>query len=290
MLKGRRFTPAMIVAMIALAVVLSGTAVAGTSKLITGGQIAHGAIKLVHIDSSAKAALKGERGATGARGPAGAQGAQGPVGPQGATGAKGDTGATGVKGDTGATGATGAQGPAGPVTPEDAFTSVTALGGDFTATNPSVSMGDEGVEFGSYADGGAHGGSVKYSGLNGMRLGDIVKLVYTASFSSDTGEGVPYLRIFLEGGHDVIFSPNTQPVPSIAPGTLHQWSVTDGTVRYDDDAGFGRDSSWQQVAADHADDVISGIYVSVGFSAGDNLTGNLRTLGVNEVAFTFVNN
>ncbi len=39
-----------------------------------------------------------------------------------------------------------------------------------------------------------------YSGLNGKKLGDIVNLVYTASFSSDTdtgGGGAPYLRVFL---------------------------------------------------------------------------------------------
>ena len=60
MLKGRRFTPAMVVAMIALAVALSGTAVAGTVKLVTGSQIANGTIKLVDIHSSAKTALKGE--------------------------------------------------------------------------------------------------------------------------------------------------------------------------------------------------------------------------------------
>jgi hypothetical protein len=92
MFKGKRFTPAMIVAMIALAVALSGTAVAGTAKLITGSQIANGTIKLADIHPSAKTALKGEHGATGARGPAGAQGAQGPVGPQGANGAKGEKG------------------------------------------------------------------------------------------------------------------------------------------------------------------------------------------------------
>ena len=74
MLKGRRFTPAMIVAMIALAVALSGTAVAGTTKLITGSQIANGTIKLADIHSSAKTALKGQSGATGAQGPEGAQG------------------------------------------------------------------------------------------------------------------------------------------------------------------------------------------------------------------------
>ena len=51
MLKGRRFTPAMIVAIIALAVALSGTAVAGTAKLITSDQIANGTIKMVDISS-----------------------------------------------------------------------------------------------------------------------------------------------------------------------------------------------------------------------------------------------
>jgi Collagen triple helix repeat (20 copies) len=113
MFKGRRFTPAMIVAMIALAVALSGTAVAGTTKLVTGGQIANGTIKLADLHSSAKKALKGQRGATGARGPVGAEGAQGPAGPQGATGPQGDAGeigpagAKGEKGDKGDTGLTG---------------------------------------------------------------------------------------------------------------------------------------------------------------------------------------
>ena len=110
MFKGRRFTPAMIVAMIALAVALSGTAVAGTAKLVTSSQIANGTITLADIHSSAKAALKGQRGETGAQGPVGAQGSQGSVGPQGATGAKGDTGAigpAGAKGDKGDSGATG---------------------------------------------------------------------------------------------------------------------------------------------------------------------------------------
>ena len=104
MLKGRRFTPALIVAMIALAVALSGTAIAGTTKLITGSQIKNGTIKLADINSSAKMALKGQAGAVGAQGPQGAQGSQGPAGPQGAPGAKGDTGATGTPGRNGLSG------------------------------------------------------------------------------------------------------------------------------------------------------------------------------------------
>jgi hypothetical protein len=41
------------------------------------------------------------------------------------------------------------------------------------------------------------------------------------------------------------------------------------------------------IVAEHPDEVISGIYVTVGFSAGTNLTGCLRTLGVNESVFLF---
>lgn len=62
------------------------------------------------------AALKGEKGDTGAQGPQGEKGDTGAQGPQGETGPKGDTGptgATGPKGDTGATGATGPKGDKG---------------------------------------------------------------------------------------------------------------------------------------------------------------------------------
>ena len=87
--------------------------------------------------------------------------------------------------------------------------------------------------------------------------------------------------------NDVIFSPNTQPVPSVTEDVFHQWDVTGGTVRFDDDPGIGPDSPWHLIAADHGDAVISGIFVSVGFSTGTNLTGCLRTLGVNESVFLF---
>ena len=153
MFKGKRFTPAMIVAMIALAVALSGTAVAGTAKLITGSQIANGTIKLANIHPSAETALKGKRGATGPQGPAGAQGAQGPVGPQGVTGAKGDHGP----------GPVGPQGPQGvPGTPAPTMLRLT---GDFAGTNASVATTLDGVQFGPYSNGGTAGGSVAFDGV-----------------------------------------------------------------------------------------------------------------------------
>jgi hypothetical protein len=53
------------------------------------------------------------------------------------------------------------------------------------------------------------------------------------------------------------------------------------------DPGTDPDSPWQVIVAEHADEVISGVFVTVGFSAGTNLTGCLRTLGVNENVFLF---
>jgi hypothetical protein len=141
-----------------------------------------------------------------------------------------------------------------------------------------------------YADGGAAGGSVFYSGLNGMRLGDIVDLVYTAKFSSDIdtgGTGAPYLRVFLEGERTTLSSPRTH---SRAVGGRGRVPPVGRDRRYCPlrrRRGDWPDSPWQVIAVDHADEVISGIYVTVGFSAGTNLTGCLRTLGVNESVFLF---
>jgi len=117
MKKHKRLTPALVVALIALASALTGSAVA--AGLITSSQIKDGTIRLVDLHPSAKNALEGDRGprgpigATGAQGPAGPQGLVGPAGARGATGANGATGATGAQGPRGETGATGPAGPAG---------------------------------------------------------------------------------------------------------------------------------------------------------------------------------
>jgi hypothetical protein len=90
-----RQSPAMVVAMLALFVALTGTAVATTSALITGNQIKNSSITGADIKNKslgiADLATKA-RGARGARGPAGPPGAQGAQGPQGIQGPKGDPG------------------------------------------------------------------------------------------------------------------------------------------------------------------------------------------------------
>jgi Collagen triple helix repeat (20 copies) len=98
-LRVRRPSPAMVVALMALFLAMSGSAIAAKHYLLTSTK---------QISPKVLSALKGKNGSAG---PAGATGGAGPTGAIGATGA---TGATGPTGAIGATGATGATGPAGP--------------------------------------------------------------------------------------------------------------------------------------------------------------------------------
>jgi Collagen triple helix repeat (20 copies) len=91
----RRFRPSgsMVVALIALVVATTGSAVA--ASLITSAQIKNGTIQTKDISKKALKALKGKQGATGA---AGAAGAAGPAGAQGPRGAQGEKGIQGDRG------------------------------------------------------------------------------------------------------------------------------------------------------------------------------------------------
>jgi hypothetical protein len=95
-----RQSPAMIVAMLALFVALTGTAVATTSALITGKQIANSSITGADVKNKSLTP-RDFRGSV--RGPRGLRGLTGAAGAPGAAGAKGDKG---DKGDTGPPGPT----------------------------------------------------------------------------------------------------------------------------------------------------------------------------------------
>ena len=87
----RKPSPSMVIALTALVLAASGSAVA--ASIITSAQIKNGTIQLRDINSKARKALKGQ---TGPQGPAGAKGAPGAKGATGATGATGPAGAPGT--------------------------------------------------------------------------------------------------------------------------------------------------------------------------------------------------
>ena len=72
-----------IVTTLALALVLSASAVAGAQALIGSSQIANRSIRLVDIHPSAVKVLRGKRGPRGPQGVPGANGLQGPAGASG---------------------------------------------------------------------------------------------------------------------------------------------------------------------------------------------------------------
>jgi hypothetical protein len=93
-----RQSPAMIVAMLALFVALTGTAVATTSALITGAQIKNSSITGADVKNRSLRPIDFRGSVRGPRGLRGLPGAPGAPGAQGAKGDKGDKGDTGEAG------------------------------------------------------------------------------------------------------------------------------------------------------------------------------------------------
>lgn len=91
----------------ALIIAIGAASSAGAAKLITGGQIKNGSIRLVDLSRSARRALRGRAGPAGQRGAAGPAGAQGPAGAAGPAGPSGVSSSEEVAGSRVAMAATG---------------------------------------------------------------------------------------------------------------------------------------------------------------------------------------
>lgn len=264
----------MVVAVIALVVACAGSAVAGS--LITGKQIAkstitgknvkNGSLTVSDISKKSQAALKGNTGAAGANG------------------------ANGTNGTNGTNGADGAP------------------GGNVSVTAPSSIWEEKrgaritpaGATLGPFVDNSQLGDAVIYHGFDGQPLKDLAHVAYTASYHHDPGPGnvngpdngdAPYMLITLDGfNHSISFSPSTQPgacysgTPSSpqcnSSDRMMHYEVSEGGIRYDDNAGSGPDSSWDTVLSEHGDDIISGIRVQAGNSLPGTESGIVNSLTV----------
>jgi hypothetical protein len=175
---------------------------------------------------------------------------------------------------------------------------VHSLTGAFGATNSSVIKAADGVRFGLYADAGRTGGSLVYGGANGLTLGQITGLGYTYNYntSNDVPVAAPYLRVFLDGDgdgtedSDVIFDPTVCGSTAPPENTDVAVDVTAQQVRFDDDPGAdcaNTQASFAAVRAANAGAVVTGIYISQGFSAGADASAIVRNLTVNSDTFAF---
>lgn len=238
-----------------------------------GGGTTVGDLKLDHCHKGFKRISWNVRGPKGARG----VGTPGPRGPVGAQGAPGPSGAKGDKGDKG-----------------EPAPAMLRLTGDFAGTNASVATSLDGVTFGPYSNGANWGGSVIYHGADSHTLASLTQLSYTVMSSAASPNpnpiGAPYLRIFLQGGHDVIFDATQCATAVPDEDVFRTYEVVGSNVRYDDDGCDGIPPDQQPrttVIADHGTEVIEGIGVTTGFTGGTDLTAILRKLSVNGVPFVF---
>jgi hypothetical protein len=129
--------------------------------------------------------------------------------------------------------------------------------------------------------------------VNGKKLSDITSLAYTFQYSASGPAPIaaPYLRIFLNGDNDdVVFDATKCATVVPAQDTSLSFEVTSGDVRYNDDScdGVAPDQQpWATVVAAHGNDVISGIYVTTGFTGGSDVRASLSDLKVNSSQFHF---
>lgn len=177
-----------------------------------------------------------------------------------------------------------------------ADTNVQSLtGGDWSASNSTVAKTADGVHFGTYANGGAIGGSLMYKGANGLPLKDVTDLSYKFNYrqAGNTTGAAPYARIFLDSNNDgvtdtdVILDPSEGGLVTPLQSTDLTFGTGDGSVRYGDDAGASAQQTWADVKALHGDDKITNVLVSQGNSMGTDVSAMVKQITFNGERFNF---
>jgi hypothetical protein len=172
---------------------------------------------------------------------------------------------------------------------------VQSLTAPWSASNSTVVKVADGVHFGTYADGGALGGSLMYAGANGLKLSDVTDYSFTFNYkqAGHLSGATPYARIFLDTNHDgttdadVILDPSKGGIVTPAQGVDRTFGTADDSVRYGDDAGEGPQQSWDSVKAGHPNDEITNVLVSQGNSMGTDVSAMVKSITFNGTTFNF---
>jgi hypothetical protein len=176
-----------------------------------------------------------------------------------------------------------------------AHTNVQSLAGDWKASNSTVVKTADGVHFGTYADGGAIGGSLMYKGANGLKLSQVNDYAFTFNYkqAGNLSGATPYARIFLDTNHDgatdadVILDPSLGGLVTPVQGADQTFGTGHESVRYGDDAGESGQQTWAAVKAHHGDDEITNVLVSQGYSMGTDVSAMVKSVTFNGEQFNF---
>lgn len=175
---------------------------------------------------------------------------------------------------------------------------IQSLTAPFTATNSTVTKTPDGVHFGTYADGGALGGSLIYTGFNGHKLSELTDFTYAFSYrqAGESTGAAPYARVFLDTDDDGVTDADVILDPSYCATTTPEQSkdltyqLVGGSVRYNDDGcdGVAPDNQpYADVVAAHGNEKILGLIVSQGNSTGHDVSAILRYISVNGTYYVF---
>jgi hypothetical protein len=206
-----------------------------------------------------------------------------------------------------------------PAAAQAATVPVQQLNGAFGASNSTVTKTPDGVHFGTYTNGGALGGTLIYTGINGTRVSALGEFGYTFTYrqATDTTGAAPYARVFIDADpavdsdadgdpaddvdHDIDLDPSMAggtPAPAGSCPAVEPPQAADLTfnmsthlVRFDDDEGANCANSVmtfaQAKAAAGATAVVSSLNVTQGFSTGQDLSALVRNITVNGTTFAF---
>lgn len=172
---------------------------------------------------------------------------------------------------------------------------VNSLVPPFQATNSSVRITPQGVNYGVYADAARTGGSLEYDGLNGTALSAITNIgfVYNYNTSDENPIAAPYMRIFFTAGgvdQDIILDPTVCATVAPPENVDNTISAPPTTVRLNDDACTdvaNQITLAEAIAAAGPGAVITGIFITQGFSGGTDASAYVRSMTVNANTFRF---
>ena len=122
-----------------------------------------------------------------------------------------------------------------------------SLTGAWSPSNSTVTKVADGVHFGTYADGGANGGSLRYTGANGLPLSQLHDYSFTFNYkqAGNLSGATPYARVWLDTNHDgvwengvdaaVILDPSHGGLVTPGQRTDQTFGTADDSVRYGDE-------------------------------------------------------
>jgi len=176
-----------------------------------------------------------------------------------------------------------------------AHTNVQSISGDWKASNSTVVKTADGVHFGTYADGGAIGGSLMYKGANGLKLSQVDDYSFTFNYkqAGSLSGATPYARIFLDTNDDgvtdadVFLDPSLGGLVTPVQGADQTFGTNDDSVRYNDDAGTAAQETWANVKAAHGGDKITNVLVTQGYSMGTDVSAMVKSITFNSEQFDF---